>query len=139
MIYRNMKIEDFEQVHALWRATEGVQPHPVDNNYQTMERYIKHNPDTTFVAEENGEIIGIILCGHDGRRGYIYQLAVEESRRGNGIGTKLVNLGINALRAEGIGRVGMFALVDNQRIIDYWEKMGFEPKDFMTFRLKNLD
>jgi len=139
-----MTIEDFEQVHALWCATEGVQPHPVDNNRETMMRYLKRNTDTTFVAEDddgngNGEIIGVILCGHDGRRGYIYQVAVAESHRGRGIGTKMVNIALNALMKEGIGRVGCFVLTDNARSNEYWQRLGFETKSFMTFRLKDLD
>ena len=139
MTIRNMTMDDFEQVHKLWQITDGVQPHPIDNNYETMERYLKRNPASTFVAEDAGRIVGVILCGHDGRRGYIYQLAVAEDKRGHGLGTELVNRGIEALKTEGIGRVGLFVLKDKQITIDYWEKMGFEPKDFMTFRLKDLD
>jgi len=115
-IFRNMEIEDFDQVHALWTATEGVQPHPIDNNHKAMARYLSRNQSSTFVAQDDsGNIIGIILCGHDGRRGYIYQVAVAESARGQGIGTKLVEMGIAALQAEGIGRVGCFVLADNPR------------------------
>ena len=139
MIIRNMTISDFDEVHALWSATEGVQPHPVDNNRETMERYLRRNEQSTFVAEDDdGRVVGVILCGHDGRRGYIYQLAVAEELRGQGIGTRLVDAGLAALKAEGIGRCGLFVLVDNQRTIDYWERMGFEAKNFMTFRMKDL-
>jgi ribosomal protein S18 acetylase RimI-like enzyme len=151
-----MTMDDFEQVHALWSVTDGVQPHPVDNNRETMERYLRRNPTSVFVAEDvaaadvaagsaaadsegKGRIIGIILCGHDGRRGYIYQLAVAEAYRGRGIGTALVDAGVKALQEEGIGRVGLFVLVSKQITIDYWEKMGWEAKDFMTFRLKDID
>ena len=141
MDIRLMTMDDFEQVHALWSVTDGVQPHPVDNNRETMERYIRRNPTSVFVAvDDDGErVIGVILCGHDGRRGYIYQLAVAEDKRGHGIGTALVNKGVKALKAEGIGRVGLFVLVDKQITINYWEKMGWEAKHFMTFRLKDID
>ena len=69
MNIRVMKIEDFDRVHALWMSIKGFGIRSVDDSREGVERFLKRNPTTSVVAEEDGKIVGAILCGHDGRRG----------------------------------------------------------------------
>lgn len=72
MKLRQMKLEDYEQLQQLWLSTPGMGLNDIDDSLEGIQRFLKRNPSTCFVAEENKEIIGTILCGEDGRRGYIY-------------------------------------------------------------------
>ena len=104
MNIRNMEIGDYEGVLALWRATPGVGLNDFDDSRDGIAKYLRRNPTTCFVAED-GRIVGAILSGHDGRRGFIYHTAVEKDLRGRGVGSALLDAAIAALRAEGIRKV----------------------------------
>ena len=80
MNIRVMTIEDFDQVHALWMSIKGFGIRSVDDSKEGIERFLKRNPTTSVVAEEDGKIVGAILCGHDGRRGCLYHVCVDESQ-----------------------------------------------------------
>ena len=75
---RIMTISDYEQVYALWLSIPGMGLNNLDDSKEGIEKYLKRNPSTCFVAEKNDSIIGVILSGHDGRRGYIHHTAVAE-------------------------------------------------------------
>ena len=77
MNIRVMTIEDFDQVHALWMSIKGFGIRSVDDSKEGVERFLKRNPTTSVVAEEDGKIVGAILCGHDGRRGCLYHVCVD--------------------------------------------------------------
>ena len=81
MNIRVMTIEDFDQVHALWMSIKGFGIRSVDDSKEGVERFLKRNPTTSVVAEEDGKIVGAILCGHDGRRGCLYHVCVREDCR----------------------------------------------------------
>lgn len=78
MMIRSMCIEDYEAIKQLWLTTSGMGLNDVDDSYEGISRYLKRNPTTSFVAEVDGEVIGSILCGHDGRRGFIYHTTVKK-------------------------------------------------------------
>ena len=84
MNIRVMKIEDFDQVHALWMSIKGFGIRSVDDSREGVERFLKRNPTTSVVAEEDGKIVGAILCGHDGRRGCLYHVCVDVNYRMTG-------------------------------------------------------
>ena len=67
-----MQIEDYEQVYALWLTISGFAIRSVDDSKEGVERFLQRNPGISVVAEEDGKIVGAILCGHDGRRGCLY-------------------------------------------------------------------
>lgn len=73
-----MQIEDFHQIQQLWLSTAGMGLNDIDDSYDGIKRYLMRNPNTCFVAKEKDEIIGTILCGHDGRRGYIYHTTIKK-------------------------------------------------------------
>ncbi|MBD5492609.1 MAG: GNAT family N-acetyltransferase [Lachnospiraceae bacterium] len=138
MIIRIMKIEDFEKVYDLWIHTEGMGLNTTDDSREGIAQYLLRNPNTCFVAEDNGKIIGVILSGHDGRRGFIYHTTVRKECRGQGIGKKLVDSAMSALEAEGIHKVALVAFEKNLLGNAFWEKTGFTVRDDLVYRNKNI-
>lgn len=98
---RRMKIEDYPLVYGLWTRCTGFTMRDIDDSEDAIKTFLKRNPDTCFVAEDDGgRIIGAILAGHDGRRSRIYHTAVDPDARGMGIGSLLVGRVVEALRAN---------------------------------------
>ena len=83
---RQMAIEDYELVYDLWIHTPGMGLNTADDSKEGIARYLKRNPTTCFVAESGNKVVGALLAGHDGRRGYLYHAAVlpEFQRQGAG-------------------------------------------------------
>ena len=102
---RSMEITDYEKIIDLWRNTDGMGLRSLDDSEQGISAFLRRNPSSNFVAIEKDEIVGTILCGHDGRRGYIYHTVVKENYREQGIATKLIEAAVSALQREGITRV----------------------------------
>ena len=99
MLIRPMTIDDYEEVYSLWMSCKGMGLNNLDDSKEGIEKFLIHNPNTCFVAEENC-IVGAIMVGNDGRRGYIYHTAVNPKYQNQKIGTKLLNTAINVLRSE---------------------------------------
>ena len=135
---RVMTIKDYPQVLALWSSTVGIGLNPYDDSEQRIGVFLERNPTSCFVWEVGDEIIGVILSGHDGRRGYIYHAAVREDRRSEGIGTALLDAAIAALKAQGIQKAGMLVIASNQAGNDYWEKRGWERRGDVYYRNRIL-
>ena len=135
---RVMAIEDFPAVLALWSGITGIGLNSYDDSEERITLFLQRNPTSCFVWEELGEIIGVILAGHDGRRGYIYHAAVRETRRSEGIGTALLDSAMEALKAQGIRKAGMLVMADNQVGNAYWEKRGWEKRTDVYYRNRVL-
>ncbi|MDO5520107.1 MAG: GNAT family N-acetyltransferase [bacterium] len=138
MRIRKMVIEDYEQVYGLWVRTPGMGLNSVDDSREGIARYLNRNPDTCFVAEEEGEIIGVILTGNDGRRGYISHTAVDGERQKQGIGRQLVEKALEALHREGITKVALVVFEKNIGGNEFWEKLGFTKREDLVYRNKAL-
>lgn len=136
MTYRKMVIDDYDKVYDLWINTKGMGLNDVDDSREGIERYLRRNPETCFVCEEDEDIIGVILCGHDGRRGYIYHTAVRESCRRRGIGGRLVELAMEAFEAEGISKAALVVFERNELGNSFWESVGFTPREDLVYRNK---
>lgn len=108
---RPMTIDDFEQVHSLWMEIHGFGIRSIDDSKEGVERFIRRNPTTSMVAVCDGKIVGAILCGHDGRRAGLYHVCVQENYRKHGIGQKLVERCLEALKAEKISKVNLIAFI----------------------------
>ena len=133
---RIMTIEDYERVYTLWSGTKGMGLRSIDDSKEGIARFLRRNPTTCFVAEADGEVVGAIICGHDGRRGYIYHTAVKESLRGQGIGKQLADKACEALKDEGITRCGLFVFADNEGGKDFWLSQGWLTRpDLVYFNL----
>ena len=111
---RHMKIEDYPLVYGLWTRCTGFTMRDIDDCKDAIKTFLKRNPDTCFVAEDDGgRIIGAILAGHDGRRSRIYHTAVDPDARGRGIGSMLVGRVVETLRTIGLPKVAVGVPADN--------------------------
>jgi len=124
MTIRIMQAADYEQVYALWFNTPGMGLNNLDDSRAGIKRYLLRNPDTCFVAEQEGNIIGTFLCGHDGRRGYIHHTAVAENEQRLGVGTALVNAVLFTLESEGINKAVLVVFDRNENGNAFREKQG---------------
>jgi len=138
MQIRIMTVNDYDGLYALWTSCKGMGLNDVDDSPEGIERYLRRNPSTSFVAAEGDAIVGCILAGHDGRRGYIYHTAVKPECRSQGIGKALVEAALAALREENIGKVALVAFSRNEAGNAFWERMGFTMRDDLSYRNKNL-
>lgn len=128
-----MTADDYDSVAKLWTSSGGVGVNP-DDSKENISKYLQRNPNTSFVAVENSKIVGAILSGHDGYRGFIHHTAVSSSHRGKGIGTKLVNAAIDAIRNEGINKVVLVVFKTNALGNSFWEKQGFAAREDLYYR-----
>jgi len=138
MKIRKLTIDDYEEVYNLWTSTPGIGLNDIDDSKEEIEKYLKRNPNTCFVAETCGKIIGVILSGHDGRRGFIYHTAVSIDYRNKGIGSALVDSALKALKEEGISKVALVAFKQNDIGNSFWEHKGFHKRDDLIYRNKAL-
>lgn len=106
----------------------------LDDSYEGIEKFLKRNPTTNFVALVENEIAGVILCGHDGRRAYIYHTAVKSQYRKKGIGKALVDAVINSLKEEKINKAALVAFEENELGNKFWESYGFEKREDLLYR-----
>ncbi|MBR1470981.1 MAG: GNAT family N-acetyltransferase [Lachnospiraceae bacterium] len=130
---RTMVIEDYDQVKALWMTIHGFGIRSVDDSKEGVERFLKRNPTTSVVAEEDGKIVGAILCGHDGRRGCLYHVCVAEGYRRRGIGKEMVVFCMNALKAEQINKVSLIAFTRNDIGNAFWNCIGWTKREDLNY------
>ncbi len=133
-----LQLKDYEEIYELWMNTPGMGLNNVDDSQAGFERFLRRNPTTCFVARQNEKAVGVILCGHDGRRGYIYHLAVRKNNRRQGIATALVASATEALRSESIHKVALVVFSKNEDGNAFWEQAGFEERRDLTYRNKAL-
>ncbi len=138
MRFRIMTNEDYAQVYALWLATPGMGLNDIDDSPQGIAKYLARNPRTCFVAEEAGQIIGAILSGHDGRRGFIQHTAVALAYRGQGIGKQLLQCAMEVLKQEGITKVALVVFEHNTIGNAFWERQGFTERNDLVYRNKAI-
>jgi len=122
---REFRIEDYDVAVALWKRVEGVEIAEGDSKAE-IEQYILRNPDLSRVAEDGTAIVGVALCGHDGRRGHIYHLAIEPAYQRLGLGKRLVGECLSGLRRSGIKRAIIMVADDNAWGRSFWHRCGWE-------------
>ena len=125
---RKMTIEDYDGLYALWMTIKGFGIRSVDDSREGVEIFLKRNPDTSVVAVSDGQIVGGILCGHDGRRGCLYHVCVREDYRRLGIGKAMVVYCMNALKAERINKVSLIAFTKNDVGNAFWNTIGWTKR-----------
>jgi ribosomal protein S18 acetylase RimI-like enzyme len=127
MQYRAMTLNDYDAAVELWKSAEGVRLRDADSR-EGIGAYLSRNPGLSFIAEAEGKIVGTIMAGHDGKRGYIQHLSVEASRRRRGIGRKLASLCLEALKQEGILKSHLMILVENETGRQFWSSLGWKGR-----------
>ena len=133
MIVRTMTIEDYQGVHDLWMTIKGFAIRSIDDSREGVERFLKRNPAISVVAEENGEIVGSILCGHDGRRGCLYHVCVREDCRMRGIGKGMVVRCMEELEKEKISKVSLIAFTENDIGNAFWKEIGWTKREDLNY------
>ena len=124
IVYSVMSMADYPEVYALWDGMPGIGLSSADSP-DAIALYLEHNPGMSFTARKSGRLLGAVLCGHDGRRGYLQHLAVAPDARHKGIGRALVDRCLTTLAAEGITRCHIFVYTDNETGLGFWEAAGW--------------
>jgi ribosomal protein S18 acetylase RimI-like enzyme len=136
MTIREMTIADYDEVVALWRASEGVGLSSADER-GAAAAYLERNARTSFVAVEGGRILGAALCGTDDRRGYLHHLAVAADCRRRGIGRALADRCLAALKACGIARCHIHVFAGNGEGRAFWSAIGWRLRDDLVVMSKD--
>lgn len=121
---REMTLQDYDAVYALWSETEGIGLSSADTS-ERIAAFLQRNPGMSFVAHVQGQLVGALLGGTDGRRGYLHHLAVRPQWRGAGIGYQLVARALAALKQAGVDRCHIFVYADNEAGKAFWKKVGW--------------
>lgn len=132
-IIRRMQMEDYLGIYRLWMGIKGFGIRSIDDSKEGVDRFLKRNPSTSIVAEAKGEIIGTILCGHDGRRGCFYHVCVKEEFRKQGIGKAMAVAAMKALQAEHVNKVCLIAFTDNAVGNQFWKSVGWTFREDLNY------
>ena len=140
-------IDDYDGIYELWNSTEQSRRalNPVDDSREGIERYLKRNPNTCFLASSKDgsgdapQIVGVILTGHDGRRAIIHHMCVHPAFRREGIARTLLQKAEEALRAEGINKIFGLVFKDNDAANAFWEKQGYTLRTNLNYRNNSLN
>jgi putative acetyltransferase len=130
-------MSDYDEVLALWQNTEGVGLNESDTR-SAIGAYLKRNPGMSFVAHDGKNLIAAVLCGHDGRRGYLHHLAVAPFYRRKGLGTKLVEKCLAKLKRLRIVKCNIFLFTNNADGEEFWASSGWKKRPDICLVQKNL-
>jgi N-acetylglutamate synthase len=122
---REMTIADYDEVLALWQNIDGIGLDEDTDTRRDTAAYLERNPGLSFVAACDGKIVGAVICGHDGRRGYLNHLAVHPEYRSRGIGRELVDGCLSGLKALGITKCSIMVFGGNDQGLGFWRKCGW--------------
>lgn len=126
-LVREMTLDDYYSVIELWRKTEGICLSEADSR-ENIEKFLKRNPQLSYVVEWQNNLLGTILCGHDGRRGYLHHLAVKKEYRNRGLGRQLVNKCLEQLALLKIHKCHLFVFKNNESGLKFWEHLCFNKR-----------
>ena len=125
---REFNLMDFDKIITLWRNCEGIGLSAADEP-ERIRMYLERNPGCSFTAWDGADLVGAVLCGHDGRRGYLHHLAVDQAYRRRGIGKMLMKKCLDAIQAQGIDKVHIFVYRDNEKAARFWQRNGWYKRD----------
>jgi ribosomal protein S18 acetylase RimI-like enzyme len=125
--FRALTIADHDAVLQLWQETEGVGLNESDSR-ENIAIFLERNPGMCRVAVVGEKIVGAVLCGHDGRRGYLHHLAVATAHRKLGLGRQLVEACLADLAGQGISKCNIFLFADNASGEAFWKHNGWDKR-----------
>jgi ribosomal protein S18 acetylase RimI-like enzyme len=134
---RPLVMDTYGRVLALWRQCEGVGLSEADSP-ASIQAYLKRNPGMSFIATAGDAIVGAVLCGHDGRRGYLHHLAVHPQSRRRSVGRRLVAQCLRALQRAGIQKCHIFIFNQNQDGLAFWKSLGWTPRSDISLISKSI-
>lgn len=132
-VVRAMTEDDYDKVYSLWKTIKGFGIRSVDDSREGVARFLRRNPTTSVVAQAEGEIVGAILCGHDGRRGCFYHVCVREDFRQRGIGKAMAVFAMRALQEEHISKVCLIAFKKNEVGNSFWKSVGWTFREDLNY------
>jgi len=132
-----MTIENYAEIYEMWRSIPGIGLNAADSE-EKIAIYLARNPNLSFIFSQDGKIVGTILCGHDGRRGYIHHTCVLPEYQGQSIGTILVTKALAELTKQGIDKCHLFVFCDNEAGKLFWHKLGWEKRSDLLIYSKNI-
>lgn len=133
MTIREMKLEDYDQVYELWLTIHGFGIRSVDDSREGIGRFLQWNPGLSTVAEQDGQIIGAVLCGSDGRRGCLYHVCVDQAHRRMGVGKQMVVRCMEKLKDLQINKVSLIAFTENDIGNAFWKEMGWTKREDLNY------
>ncbi len=122
-----MQLSDYDAVIALWRDCDGVSLRDADS-FEGIKKYLRRNPGLSFIAQDESGLVGTLMAGHDGKRGYIQHLAVAGEKRNNGVACQLVELCLGALKSQGIVKSHVHVLGVNESGCRFWNACGWKHR-----------
>lgn len=134
-----MTNEYYSDVYELWLSCRGMGLNNLDDSEQGINKFLQRNPDTCFVALQDEKVVGVIMAGSDGRRGYIYHTAVNPLYRKRGIATALVETVMQAMKNIGINKVALVVFEHNEDGNKFWERLGFTERNDLVYRNKAIN
>ncbi len=130
---RTMTINDYDGVYELWMSIKGFSIRSIDDSREGVQKFLERNPATSIVAVEDGQIVGALLCGHDGRRATFYHVCVKEEYRMRGIGREMVVMAMRALKKEKINKVALIAFTKNDVGNAFWKEIGWTQRQDLNY------
>lgn len=130
---RLFTMDDYNEVYQLWKRTPRVGLRDLDDSKEGIELFLHRNSTTNFIAVEEDHIHGVILSGHDGRRGYLYHVCVEEAYRRRSIGKNLVENVVEAMKAEKINKLALVCYTKNKPGNLFWSGFGWELRSDLNY------
>ena len=128
MDIREMTIDDYEEVKALWLSIKGFAIRSIDDSYDGVKKFLERNPGLSVVAIVDDHVVGAILCGHDGRRATFYHVCVRQEYRRRGIGKAMTVSCMEKLHKEGINKVALIAFTKNDVGNAFWKEIGWKQR-----------
>jgi N-acetylglutamate synthase len=135
---REFVIGDYDAARSLWESAPGIGLSEADSR-DNIARFLDRNPGVSFVAERDGNMVGALLCGNDGRRGYLHHLAVSRPHQRGGIGRALVERSLDALASIGIRKCHIFVLTDNQGGRRFWQRVGWQERTALLVMSRDIE
>ena len=129
---------DIDAALRLWRATDGVGLSGADEP-DALERFLRANDGLCWCAVTASRLVGTVLCGSDGRRGYLYHVAVDGGEQRSGVGRRLVDCALEAARAAGIAKCHAMVFAANEGGRSFWERLGWSLRDDLVVYSRDLD
>ena len=138
---RPITIDDYDAIFELWNSTEQSRRalNPIDDSREGIDRYLKRNPNTCFAAVDQDRLIGVILSGHDGRRGIIHHLCIHPDYRRMGIASRLVSSAEEVLQKEDIQKIFCLVFTDNDQANAFWRSRGYTARSNLYYRNKSMN
>ena len=128
MLIQPFTMADYTEVYRLWDGLDGIGLSAADEP-ERIAAYLEKNPGLSFICRVDSAVVGGVLCGHDGRRGYIHHLAVRKDMQGRGIGRRLLDECITGLKKEGIDKAHVLVFKENTEGHRFWEKVDWYLRD----------